>query len=372
MDLKLIESAIRAGLVRRIKHPDRDLFLYTHTPKCQSRRAWTETTAACRGLILDSDGAIIARPFPKFFEIEQIDCNILASLEAEVVIGVSEKVDGSLGIAYFPDAESEVEVATRGSFTSKQAQWATRFLRASGLRLNREYTYLFEIVYPENRIIVDYGVAERLVFLEAIRISDGSATRTPPSGGGGEAAITDTCRHFDKEFKSLAEVRASAAANFDPQVEGYVVTLRSGTRIKVKTAGYRQADREGRVTLQLHTFCFPPGDQLEEAMDAVPDSKLALARELVAKADGAFRAKACAIRDLVDGAARSMSDRDAASEFRRLLVKADCNIAMKMRKGLDCTTELWRQVKKEARSEAAVPRKQQLLLRSSTTTIYHV
>jgi len=70
---------------------------------------------------------------------------------------VYEKLDGSLGILYWVD--DEPRVATRGSFTGVQAQRGTAILRAryGHVAFRTDVTYLFEILFPENRIVVDYG-----------------------------------------------------------------------------------------------------------------------------------------------------------------------------------------------------------------------
>lgn len=78
---------------------------------------------------------------------------------------VTQKLDGSLGIHYWYDHHEGI--ATRGSFTSPQAQWASAWYEAKkaafkGLdkydRIEWPYgtTALFEIIYAQNRIVVDY------------------------------------------------------------------------------------------------------------------------------------------------------------------------------------------------------------------------
>lgn len=102
-------------------------------------------TKACRGLIVDAENWIVQRPFEKFFSIEQLE-----------PFDVYDKLDGSLGILYW--VGDEPAIATRGSFISDQAKRGTEFLRArKDLNLDRRYTYLFEIIYPENRVVVNYG-----------------------------------------------------------------------------------------------------------------------------------------------------------------------------------------------------------------------
>ena len=80
-----------------------------------------------------------------------------------------EKLDGSMGVLYImPDGEKAI--ASRGSFVSDQAKFATEYLneKYSEVRFLPQYTYLFEIIYPENRIVLDYGNKKEIVLL-AIR-----------------------------------------------------------------------------------------------------------------------------------------------------------------------------------------------------------
>jgi RNA ligase len=62
-------------------------------------------------------------------------------------------------------------IATRGSFHSEQAEWASQeiqeYFPGAFEPLNNK-TYLFEIIYRENRIVVDYGDYEGLMLLDVI------------------------------------------------------------------------------------------------------------------------------------------------------------------------------------------------------------
>lgn len=59
--------------------------------------------------------------------------------------------------------------ATRGSFKSDQAQEGLRILNALDDNLawwfSKDYTHLFEVIYPENRIVVDYGKDRNVCYL---------------------------------------------------------------------------------------------------------------------------------------------------------------------------------------------------------------
>ena len=96
-----------------------------------------------------------------------------------------DKADGSLGIL-FPmprgeDGYQHYEIATRGSFESEQAKHATRLWQEVYAEhyedtleaLDEAYTFLFEIVYPSNRIVLDYGDMDDLILLGAVQNENG-------------------------------------------------------------------------------------------------------------------------------------------------------------------------------------------------------
>src|SRR5690606_11460751 len=79
-----------------------------------------------------------------------------------------EKLDGSLGIIY--PHNGSLAVATRGSFASRQAVWASHFVynHMPNFSQPEGITTLVEIIYPENRIVVDYKGESQLVLLGAV------------------------------------------------------------------------------------------------------------------------------------------------------------------------------------------------------------
>jgi len=151
-----INKYIEEGLVTEQVHPENpDVKIYNYTQKCQFEGAWDEVTMQCRGLIFDTKtGKQLSNPFPKFFNYEEHIAKGL-SVPHETPI-IHQKFDGSLGILYW--LNDLPWIATRGSFASDQAIWATNWFRlnANFEDFNKDYTYLFEIIYPENRIVVSY------------------------------------------------------------------------------------------------------------------------------------------------------------------------------------------------------------------------
>lgn len=166
-----LQAAIDAGDVRSQVHPEFDfLRIYNYCEEVQYRNKWNRVTLACRGLILNNQtGEVIARPWEKFFNFGQMDNRI----ESNAPVEVTDKMDGSLGILYRrPDGKAAI--ATRGSFASEQAQHANKLWDIEYAMYHdfneviEEYTFLFEIIYPENRIVCNYGDMDDLVLLGAV------------------------------------------------------------------------------------------------------------------------------------------------------------------------------------------------------------
>jgi RNA ligase len=253
-DRERLDAMVTEGWLRSQRHPDADLWIYNYTEKTQFDSHWTPETLACRGLILDAEGGVIARPFPKFFNLGDPQ---LAEIPTDEPFTVREKIDGSLGVYY--ELSGEPHLATRGSFTSEQALEGTRMLRDHDLRVLPGTTPLFEIIYPENRIVVDYGERRALVLLTAIDHASGLDTTVP---------------HFSGERVACHPVASleALAASERPNCEGYVVTFVSGLRVKIKHAEYVRLHRIVTEVNARHIWeALRNGDDLDALLDGVPD-----------------------------------------------------------------------------------------------------
>jgi RNA ligase len=223
MNVALLKEMIDQGFIHVQKHDNAALYIYNYSAKAQYEACWNEVTLACRGLILDEHYNCVARPFPKFFNMEEVEDIIPWHETYEIV----EKMDGSLGILYW--IENKPYIATRGSFNSEQALKATTLLyekyAASFPYLNKTKTYLFEIIYPENRIVVNYGEREELVLLAII-----------DSVSGAETGLADIGFPLPRRLsnQSVMELKQHQKEN----EEGYVLKFHSGYRIKMKFDEY--------------------------------------------------------------------------------------------------------------------------------------
>jgi putative RNA ligase len=230
LDLK---SAIDEGFVRVQRHPGLPLLIYNYTERTQYERAWTPVTTQCRGLIADERGQIVARPWAKFFNYgEQAD----VQLDLDAPVEVTDKLDGSLGILY--RAGAGWAIATRGSFASEQALHATEILRSryAGFEPPAGRTVLFEIVYPGNRIVVDYAGLDDLLLLGAVDIETGTSFG-PGEVNGWPGPVVTTFK-----ARTLADALAMEPR---PNAEGLVVRYVSdhGLMTKIKQADYQELHR---------------------------------------------------------------------------------------------------------------------------------
>jgi RNA ligase len=164
---------IDTGFITQQKHPTLPLIILNYTHKTQIERKWDRVTKTCRGLIVAfKEGEllcpVVACPFRKFFNLDEHDDSSTKNFEYAIRNYdrplFIEKMDGSLGIgwSYYDTSARQYHygVATRGSFTSPQAIWATKrynqHIEKYGHKPLNEYAMMFEIIYPENRIVVEY------------------------------------------------------------------------------------------------------------------------------------------------------------------------------------------------------------------------
>ena len=239
-----LNAHLNNGMVAIQRHPTLPLRIYNYTNRAAFEPAWGDGVIDyCRGLIVDADDNIVARPFKKFhnFQTPSIPETLLENLPTDIP-DITVKMDGSLGI-WYPDGTQEGAIATRGSFTSPQALWATNWWKTCGA-VNSLYTPwedvwtpLFEIIYPENRIVVDYGNRKDLVVIGGVYIESGKeVSRRLLVGTFGNKVV----KHFDvPDAYTLQQI---SEHNY-PNEEGYVLTYTNGLKIKIKFEDYKRLHR---------------------------------------------------------------------------------------------------------------------------------
>jgi len=275
LNIDRINELIDAGYVMKNKHPEADLWIYNYTQFAQYERYWTEETLQCRGLILDAQGHIVSRPIDKFFNIEEVGFSNLPELPFEVY----DKMDGSLGILYWLNGKAQI--ATRGSFNSVQSNFANDLLHSkykdSISKLDPSKTYVFEIIYPENRIVVDYKEKEELVLLAIIDTITGE-----------EEKLTEIGFPIVKKYSDFTDLSDLKKLDWENK-EGFVVRFSNNFRIKIKFENYIETHR---VVTQLSSIMIWESLKKNESiipfLDEIPDEFYAWVKKVELQLTTAF------------------------------------------------------------------------------------
>lgn len=243
IDRSIFDKYIRKGYFTLEKHPDADLYIYGYSsvPRDTSTH-WDRISRKMRGLILNSDGEIIARSFEKFFTFRRYlsDNKILLS-EGQIAnlpnlpFKVHEKLDGTLGILYW--INDTPYIATQRSFSSIKAKRATEILHNKYHnvfgKLKKDRTYLFEALYPETKVLIDYENKEDLILLGIIDNLTGKHLPLDKSIG------FPVARDWTNELSNLKSLDEFQDLNLKNR-EGFVITYANGFKVKVKFPWYKE------------------------------------------------------------------------------------------------------------------------------------
>jgi RNA ligase len=292
-----------AGFIKVQRHPEfpDDLAIANYTHKTQEHYHWNDVTEQCRGLIFHPGSLdVIARPFRKFYNYDE---SRAPKIDGGQRVTAYDKIDGSLGILYrTPDGEAAI--ATRGSFTSDQALWATNWIRSDAERYEvfREnavdwsfyITDLFEIVYPENRIVVSYDY-EGLVYLMSVDTQTGRADH----GGDVYAEVCQvTTPLFYGNFGALFNEPERENA------EGYVVFANDITGQKMVKVKYEEYVRLHRIVSNLsrksvwEAMTGPFLSELDDLVRDIPEEHEKWVREVGQELFGEYMSLAIMVNEL--------------------------------------------------------------------------
>lgn len=255
--LEVLEKYHNEGLVYKQVHPTLPLTIWNYSEKVQYENIWNEHLLMCRGLVTDNDGNIVARPFKKFFNWEENKHTPTEEFE------VYKKEDGSLGILFHYN--DEWILATRGSFTSDQAIKGMEILQKYKYKyLPTDCTYLLEILYPENRIVIQYNV-EELILLGSIQTNSGYEYDIHKEGY--EQLGFPIVKKYDG-IKDYSVLKSMIGDN----EEGFVVKFSNGDRIKIKGEEYIRLHKiMTNVSTTSVWEIVSSGGKIEEVLSGVPD-----------------------------------------------------------------------------------------------------
>lgn len=255
--LDVLNKYYEEGWLIKQTHPTLPLTIWNYSQTTQYERNWDEITLQARGLVTDELGKVAARPFKKFFNMEEAKHTPTSEFE------VFEKMDGSLGILF--NYNGEWVFASRGSFTSEQAlKFKEMFLSKYQTELlTSTNTYLFEIIYPENRVVVDYGGLEDVVLLGVIETQTGKELEL--------TKYEELSFNVVKRYEGIEGVSFLKRMITDNQ-EGFVVKFSNGERMKVKGEEYLRLHKiMTEVSTKSVWEVLSSGGSMESILQDVPD-----------------------------------------------------------------------------------------------------
>jgi RNA ligase len=285
LNLDILNQYVNEGWVVVNDHPSLPLSIYNYSRKTQYDSKWDDVTLQCRGLIVDkSTGKILVRPFKKFFNYEELAGSKFKESKLPTkcdYVYVQEKMDGSLGILFYYD--NQWVMATRGSFVSEQAIKGLNTVK-SKYNLDswmKEYGYLVEIIYPENRIVVEYG-EEKVVFLSVVlnesytweptddtELHWTTACAVLNANGVKKGDIVKTEQYFNYSEELFTSLKEKNEEN----KEGFVLRFQPGNvRVKIK---FEEYVRLHKLMTQISTYDIwehlKEGKDILEILNNVPD-----------------------------------------------------------------------------------------------------
>jgi hypothetical protein len=360
MEITVLNDYYERGLITKQSHPTLPLTIWNYTEKVQYENLWDEITLKCRGLITDnSTGKIIVEPFKKFFNYEELVANRIPDLTIPSTgdyVYVQEKMDGSLGILFY--YEDEWIMATRGSFTSDQATKGLEIVKNNYFldTFLKEYAYLVEIIYPENRIVVDYR-KEKITFLSVVlnrnfegwNISDDSELHWTTANiifkciGIKKKDIVKTEQHFNFSDELYQLLKSKNEKN----KEGYVLRYQPGNfRMKIKFEDYV---RLHKIMTNLSTTAvwevLLNGQNMDSILKDVPDEFYQKIREYEHKLNCEFLALKSEYEDHFESI-RRLGTRKLFAQFANTCFKHP-KILFAMYDGKNVDEMIWKIIKPE-------------------------
>jgi RNA ligase len=222
-----------------IKSSERDGYtVWCYTQQAVFSRSWDDVTLSCRGLIMAPDGTLVARPFRKFFNWNEPE----AVIEKGAFVAF-DKMDGTLIVV--GEHDGSAVVSTKGSFDTWHSEVARKLLL--GYTPPKGVTVLFELLHPQNRVVIDYDGYEGLVLLGGVDnetgqdfLPDEVADNT---GWHGDVVVRRTF-NFQSMLRTIENPEAGAREDGTVDREGFVVLWRHpnapGNRVKLKFSLYVQ------------------------------------------------------------------------------------------------------------------------------------
>jgi RNA ligase len=253
--LQILNQYKEEGKLYSQVHPSLPLIIWNYTPKVQYEGLWDDITLMCRGLVTDNSGKIWARPFEKFFNLEENRHEPTDDFE------VFEKLDGSLIIGFWYN--DEFILASRGSFTSDHVMKAKEILDSKRSKFEEHVTYLFELTGFQ-QIVVSYPVTD-LTLIGTFDTETGNDIELLKDNQYWLGGLERVKKFNGLDWKNIKDLNWKNA-------EGFVVRFSNGSRCKIKFEDYIRLHRVmTNISEKKIWEALKDGKPISELLENVPD-----------------------------------------------------------------------------------------------------
>jgi RNA ligase len=249
------------GLVN-MKESQDGLRIFKYSLEAVKLKAWNDVTKAARGIIFNKNGNLVAKAFNKFFNLSEMPETQIENLPNEPFT-VEEKLDGSLVLAFY--YEGTWRTATMQSFESEQAIKAKELLGNNLHNANTDYTYIFEVICEESRVVVRYD--EEFVCLLSVFDKNGNELD--------REEVDDIAKSLGFRRPKIYDYKDVLNLPFFDNHEGYVLRYASGLRVKVKSPAYVRVHRlleyvSPKRVIELIRGLDESGETVESVAEVLP------------------------------------------------------------------------------------------------------
>jgi RNA ligase len=154
---------------------EKDNLMLLKYNECIFNTGWHNYALQSRGKVIDKTTMeVVSYPFNKFFNLNEVQSSeenvIVEHLRQADHISLTNKLDGSTIIV--SNYNGKALCTTNGAFENYQIDYAMDIFNEKYKEFINNvpagYTFIFELIHPDNRIIIDYGDIKD-VFLTAVR-----------------------------------------------------------------------------------------------------------------------------------------------------------------------------------------------------------
>lgn len=220
-----------------------NVFVLKYSKKVFYDNLFNEYLEKCRGTIIDKDYNIIAHPFSKIYNYG-IEARTPV-LDPETEVMAYRKVNGFMvSLSWY---NNDILISTTGSIDSDFVQYARAMMELEQpwenwvkvLRMNEEYTFMFECVHPKDPHIIpeEYGM-----YLIGARENTWESVVKGYEGGLKDrldwrdfALHVFKCKYAESEVMTLRELQAKAKIC---KHEGFVFYTKDNVSAKIKSPYY--------------------------------------------------------------------------------------------------------------------------------------